>query len=187
MRELDRLSDKSHIPKQVKEKAAIIYRKALDKGVVRGNSIKCITAASLYAACRLTDTPRTLGEISDISSINKKSAARCLRRLVRKIDIQLPISDPRNYMSKIAEKTKMSNQTQELATKFLHEAWKKRFSTGKDPMGVAAAALYIACLVNNERKTQSGIAEAAGVTEVTIRNIFKPLMKQLGIDIYMRA
>jgi transcription initiation factor TFIIB len=64
MAELDRLSDKSYIPAPVKEKAAVIYRKALDKGLVRGRSIAAIIAASLYAACRTTGTPRTLREIA---------------------------------------------------------------------------------------------------------------------------
>jgi transcription initiation factor TFIIB len=183
MTELDRLSDKLNVPSFVKEKAAIIYRKALDKGMVRGRSINSIAAASLYAACRLTDIPRTLKEILEASAVDKKTVTRCLRLLVRTIDLQLPVPNPLNYLSKIADRMKISDQTQGIAAKYLHEAWKKRFSTGKDPTGVAAASLYIACLMNNEKKTQKEIAEAASVTEVTIRNLFKSLIKQLEINI----
>ena len=50
-------------------------------------------------------------------------------------------------------------------------------------MGMAAAALYIACLQNNEKITQKEIAEAAGVTEVTVRNRYKALKKQLNLEI----
>lgn len=183
MAELDRLSDKAYIPGPVKEKAAVIYRKALDKGLVRGRSIAAIAAAALYAACRVTDTPRTLREISEASLVDKKDVARCYRLLLRELDIQMPISDPLTYLSKIAEKTGITGKTQGLAVKILHEAKKRRVAAGKDPMGLAAAALYIACVQNREKKTQKEIAEAAGVTEVTVRNRYKTLRRQLGIEV----
>ncbi len=183
MTELDRLSDKAYISKPVKEKAALIYRKALDKNLVRGRSIVGIAAASLYAACRLTETPRTLREIAEASMVDKKDVARCFRLLIRELDLQMPISDPLNYVSKIAAKTDINGETYGFAIKILHEARRRRFAAGKDPMGLAAAALYIACIQNNIKRTQKEIAKAAGVTEVTVRNRYKSLVKQLGIDI----
>lgn len=183
MAELDRLSDKVHAPSSVKEKAAVIYRKALDKGLVRGRSIAAITAAALYAACRTSATPRTLREISEASLVNKKDVARCYRLLLRELDVQMPIADPLTYVSKIAEKTGISGKTQGLAIKILRDAKKSRAAAGKDPMGLAAAALYIACMQTNEKKTQKDIAEAAGVTEVTVRNRYKTLKRQLGLEI----
>jgi len=182
MAELDRLSDKVYIPGSVKEKAAVIYRKALDKGLVRGRSIAAIAAASLYAACRITRTARTLREISEASLVNKKDVARCYRLLLRELEIQMPIADPLTYISKIAEKIDISGETQGLAIKIIREAKKKKAAAGKDPLGLAAAALYIACLKRGERKTQKDIAEAANVTEVTVRNRYKNLKKCLNLE-----
>ena len=183
MAELDRLSDKSYIPPSVKEKAAVIYRKALDKGLVRGRSIAAIAAASLYAACRDTGTPRTLREIAEASLVDKKDVARCYRLLLRELGVQMPIADPLTYISKIAERTGISGKTQGLAIQILSDAKRRRAAAGKDPMGLAAAALYLACLQNNEKKTQKDIAEAAGVTEVTVRNRYKSLKRQLGLAV----
>ena len=183
MGELDRLSDKNYIPSRIKEKAAVIYRKALDKGLVRGRSIAGIAAAALYAACRGSGNPRTLREISEASLVNKKDVARCYRLLLRELDIHMPIADPLTYVSKIAERTGISGKAQGLAIQILREARKKRAAAGKDPMGLAAAALYIACLKNSEKKTQKDIAEAAGVTEVTVRNRYKSLRRQLNIKL----
>ena len=183
MAELDRLSDKAYIPSSVKEKAAVIYRKALDKGLVRGRSIAAIAAASLYAACRQTETPRSLREISESSLVDKKDVARCYRLLIRELDIYMPIADPLTYISKIAERTGISGQTQGLAIKILREAKTRHAASGKDPMGLAAAALYIACLQNDEKKTQKDIAEAGGVTEVTVRNRYKSLKRRLGLEL----
>jgi transcription initiation factor TFIIB len=183
MAELDRLSDKVYIPQSIKEKAAVMYRKALDKGLVRGRSIAAIAAAALYAACRGSGTPRTLREIAEASLVDKKDVARCYRLLLRELEVHMPIADPLTYVSKIAERTGISGKTQGVAIQILREARRRRAAAGKDPMGLAAAALYIACLQNNEKKTQKDIAEAAGVTEVTVRNRYKSLKKQLNLEL----
>ena len=183
MSELDRLSGKVNISPPIKEKAAVVYRKALDKGLVRGRSIAAIAAAALYAACRGSGTPRTLREIAEASLVDKKDVARCYRLLLRELDFHMPIADPLTYVSKIAEKNGVSGKTQGTAIQILREARQKRFAAGKDPMGMAAAALYIACLQNSEKITQKDIAEAAGVTEVTVRNRYKALKKQLKLEI----
>jgi transcription initiation factor TFIIB len=183
MAELDRLSDKVYVPPPIKEKAAVTYRKALDKGLVRGRSIAAIAAAALYAACRGSGTARTLREIAEASLVDKKDVARCYRLLLRELEVHMPIADPLTYVSKIAERTGISGKTQGLAIQILREARSRRAAAGKDPMGLAAAALYIACLKNNEKKTQKDIAEAAGVTEVTVRNRYKTLKKQLKLEL----
>jgi transcription initiation factor TFIIB len=183
MAELERLSGKVNISPPIKEKAAVIYRKALDKTLVRGRSINAIAAAALYAACRKSGSPKTLREIAEASLVDKKDVARCYRLLLKELDFHMPISDALTYVSKIAEKNGISGKTQGAAITILAEARRKRFSAGKDPMGMAAAALYIACLLNNEKITQKDIAEAAGVTEVTVRNRYKALKRQLNIKI----
>lgn len=183
MAELDRLSDKLYIPAPIREKASVMYRKALDKGLVRGRSIAAIAAASLYAACRGSGTPRTLREISDASLVDKKDVARCYRLLLRELDVQMPIANPLTYVGRIAERTGISGTTQGVAVEILREARARKVSAGKDPMGLAAAALYVACLKCHEKKTQKDIAEAAGVTEVTVRNRYKTLKRQLNLII----
>ncbi len=183
MSELDRCSDKVSISPSIKEKAALVYRKALDKGLVRGRSISAIVAASLYVVCRKSRTPRTLREIAEASLVNKCDVARCYRLILRELDLHMPIADPLMYISKIAEKNGVSGKTQGAAIELLREARIKRVSSGKDPMGMASAVLYIACLQNNEKITQKDIAETAGVTEVTVRNRYKALKKQLNLEV----
>ena len=182
MGELDRLSGKVNISPPIKEKAAVIYRKALDKRLVRGRSINSIAAAALYAACRGSGTPRTLREVAEASLVDRKDVARCYRLLLQELDVHMPVADPLTYVSKIAEKNGISGKTQGAAIAILREARRERVVSGKDPMGLAAAALYIACLQHNERITQKDIAEAAGVTEVTIRNRYKALKNQLSLE-----
>ncbi len=181
MAELDRLTDRLHVPANVKEASAIVYRKALDNGLVRGRSIAAIAAASLYAACRSSETPRTLKEVASASRIKKKDVARCYRLLLRELEMSMPVEDPVRCISKIASRAEITMVTQQEAIRVLKDAKRKGVVSGKDPMGLAAAALYVACVVTGEKKTQKEIAEIANVTEVTVRNRYKGLKDSLGM------
>jgi transcription initiation factor TFIIB len=182
MAEIDRLADKLHIPPSLKERAAVIYRKALESGLVRGRSIAGIAAASLYAACRLSETPRTLKDMAEASRMRKKDIARCYRLLLRELDLKMPVEDPVRCVSKIASKAGIDMKTQRRAIEVINMAKEKGIVAGKDPMGLAAAAIYVACVLEGEKKTQKEIAEVANVTEVTVRNRYKGLKEALSIN-----
>ncbi len=183
MRELDRLCDNLKISSDLQETAAVIYRKALKEDLVRGRSIVSIVTASLYLALRRASIPRTIKEICDASTRSKKEISRCYRLLLWKLGYMTPIDDPVYYISKIASTTGLSQRTQTKAVELLKEAKQRHITVGKDPSGMAAAALYIACLQLNEKATQKTIAKAAGVTEVTVRNRYKSLVKDINLNL----
>ena len=181
---LQRLCEKLQIPSPVQETAAVIYRKALNQGLVQGRSIVALVAASLYVACRLTRTPKTLNEIVGASLRSRKEVSRCYRTLLRRLEIRQPIHDPIEYITKIAEKAGIPSEVQGLAVRILREAKERQITAGKDPMGVAASVLYVASqLKKNKKITLESIAKAAKRTEVTIRNRKKDLVKGLNLKI----
>ena len=179
--ELNRLKDKLAISDSVVEKAAYIYRKALDKGLVRGRSISALMASALYAACRDTETPRNLKDVEIAANIKRKDIARCYRLLVKELDLKMPVTDSVQCVARIASKIGIQEKTKRFAIKVLKVAQENEASAGKDPMGLAAAALYLSCVKNGEDKTQRDIAEAANVTEVTIRNRYKGLKDSIDV------
>jgi transcription initiation factor TFIIB len=179
--ELRRLSDKLSVSEAVTEKAAYIYRKALERGMVRGRSITAIMAASLYAACRDREIPRTLKDLAAVSNAKKKDIASSYRLLLTEMDMTMPVVDPTKCVSKIASRAGITEKTQRRALEILMKAEQTGISAGKAPMGLAASALYVACLLESEDKTQRDVAEASGVTEVTIRSRSKGLRLALGI------
>lgn len=173
--ELNKLKDKMTISPNVLEKAAYIYRKGLEKNLVKGRSIMAMIAASLYAACRDAETPRTLKEIADASNVKRKDVARCYRLLFRELDLKMPVADSILCISRISSKLDIPEKTRRTASKIIQEAQTSKESAGKSPMGIAATALYLACIQTSVPITQRDLAEAAGVTEVTIRNRCKGL------------
>jgi transcription initiation factor TFIIB len=183
MNELDRLANQLHLTRAVREEAAIIYRKAVEKGLVRGRSIESVVAASVYVACRLKRVPRTLDEISMYTRANRKEIARCYRLLIKELQIKVPIANPIDYIPRMGSLLDLSGKAMKTAAEIIQMAKKKALTAGKDPAGLAAAAIYIATLLENERRTQKEIANIAGVTEVTVRNRYKELVKQLNLSI----
>ena len=179
--ELDNLKDKLSISASVSEKAAYIYRKALEKKLVRGRSISALIAASLYAACRDTETPRTLNDIATLSNLKRKDIARCYRLLHRELDLKMPVVDPVLCISRIASKINLTEKTKRVAIAMLKDAQERNESTGKDPMGIAAASLYLSCIKTGESITQKNISDASGVTEVTVRNRCKSLRENVDL------
>jgi transcription initiation factor TFIIB len=178
--ELRRYADKLTVGEAVVEKAAYIYRKAFERGLVRGRSITAIMVASLYAACRDMEVPRTLKDLAAISNVKRKDIARSYRLLYKEMDMHMPVVDPAKCVSKIASRAQMKEKTRRRALEILAMAEPMGISAGKDPMGFAASALYVACTLESDDKTQRDIAEAAGVKEVTIRNRYKGLKSALG-------
>jgi transcription initiation factor TFIIB len=181
MSELQRLSDILHMPSSVHDMAAIVYRKALNEGLVRGRSIGGMVAGALYAAVRFTKLPRTLKEISEASQRTSKEIARSYGVIVRNLDMRMPIDDPADYVTKVAEKAKVSSDVEGLAIQLIRAAKKNYATTGKDPSGLAAAALYLSARMLKEKTTQARLAKAANVTEVTVRNRKRDLMKSLNL------
>ena len=173
--ELLKMKEKLSLSDAIVEKAAYIYRKALEKKLVRGRSISALIAATLYAACRESGTPRTLNDVSGSINITRKNLAICYRMIIKELDLKMPVVDSVQCIARIASQIGLSEKTKRHAMKLLKKAEQSQIVSGKDPMGMAASALYIASMETGENTTQKTIALAAGVTEVTIRNRCKNL------------
>ncbi|HDI00982.1 MAG TPA: transcription initiation factor IIB [Candidatus Bathyarchaeota archaeon] len=183
--EMKRVADKLGIPKSVIETAACIYRRAVMDGLVRGRSIQSMAAATLYIACRICGHVRTLDEIADAASLEKKEVGRSFRFLVSEMKLHVPPLTPRDYVARLLSRLRMRGEAEDIAYKTLAIASELRLTSGRGPMGVAAAAVYVASVLTGERKTQREIAELARVTEVTIRNRYKSLVKNIVFEVML--
>ena len=181
--ELDRMASHLGLTRNVREAAAVIYRRAVEERLIRGRSIEGVAAAALYAACRECKVPRTLDEIADASRVCKKEIGRSYRFIARKLLIHLRPTSPMDYVSRFGSELRLSGETQSKAIELLKEAGKKGLTSGRGPTGVAAAAIYIASVLQGERRTQRSVADVARVTEVTVRNRYKELCDKLGLDV----
>jgi transcription initiation factor TFIIB len=144
--------------------------------------MESVIAACIYAACRSYNIPRTLDEIAATSDVARKEIGRTYRFMIRKLAIKVPPSSPKDYISRFSSILHLSPKVQNEALKILAKADISELTSGRGPAGIAAAALYVAALLNNEKRTQREVADVAGITEVTIRNRYKELIERLGIE-----
>jgi transcription initiation factor TFIIB len=180
--ELERMSSVLGLPKNLRESAAKIYRSAVKKHLIRGRSIEGVAAASLYAACRICKIPRTLTEISEIARVDKKEIGRSYRFVASKLNLSTNPSKANDYITRFVSELKLSSDVAKKAIDIIEQAEKKGLTSGRGPMGLAAASIYLASIFYRERRTQRDVARVSQVTEVTVRNRFKELITRLNLD-----
>ena len=180
---LSRIKDRLGLPNHVTEKAAYTYRKAQERGLIRGDTIGSVLAASIYVAARQSGVLRTLDDISEISDIKPGEVARSYRRIISELDINVPLIDPSKYIVKVANNLNFDEKIKRKALELMELAQKKNLVVGKDPISMAASILYLVNLSERKPRTQAEIAKAAGVTEVTVRNRSKELRKKLDVSL----
>lgn len=180
--ELQRIISFLNLSRSIHERIAKYYEEAVNKGLVRGRSIESVIAALTYAVSREFGSPRTLDEISEASGVEKREIGRTYRYIARELDIRILPADPITFVPRFCSMLGLSDKVQAKAIEILKKAKKHDITSGKGPTGVAAAAIYIACVLVGEKRTQREVADIVGVTEVTIRNRYKELVEKLGIE-----
>ena len=184
--EIDRMASALKLPMNIREAAAKLYRKVMEKNLIRGRSIEGITSAILYITCRQYGVPRTLEEIKAVSRVSQREITRAYRFLLRELDIHLPPASPIEFVPRFCSRLGLGGDVRAKAIEIIKKAQEKKLTEGKGPIGVAAAAIYIAAILSGKHKTQKEISEATGVTEVTICNYYRELSEKLGIKILER-
>jgi transcription initiation factor TFIIB len=175
--EIDRMASALGLPENVRETASVIYRRALDENLLPGRSIEGVATSALYAAARQAGTPRSLDEITDVSRVEKDEIARTYRYVVRELNLEIQPADPESYVPRFASDLDLSDEAERRARELLRNAKEAGIHSGKSPVGLAAASVYAASLLTNEKVTQSEVSEVANISEVTIRNRYHELLE----------
>ena len=172
---LNMLQMKLGIPDSIAENSAHMYRKAIRAKLTVGRKSKNIICACIYASCKQYGIPRSILEISTVSNMCKKEIARTYRSLVEVLDLSINPFSSREFLASIADEAKISEKSRRDALEIIYSIEKAGLSQGKNPKALASASLYLACILNAERKTQAEIAKASHITSTTIRTRYYDL------------
>jgi len=175
--EIDRMASALGLPENVRETASVIYRRALDEDLLPGRSIEGVATSALYAAARQAGTPRSLDEITAVSRVDKDEIARTYRYVARELSLEIQPADPESYVPRFASDLDLPEEVERRARELLSTAKRQGVHSGKSPVGLAAAAVYAASLLANQKVTQSEVSEVANISEVTIRNRYHELLE----------
>ena len=179
---LHSMKTKLGVPDNVVENAAYIYRKIVSAKLTRGRTMASLISASLYAACREHNIPRTLDDIAKAGNVERRILSRDLRTIIKKLGLNLNQYDTASFISKISNNMNLKEKTKRGAFEILKRCEEEEITAGKHPVAQAAASLYISCILNGERVSQKRFSVEAGVSDVTIRNRTALIKKILKLD-----
>ncbi|QLD84447.1 transcription initiation factor IIB [Natronomonas halophila] len=175
--EIDRMASALGLPDNVRETASVIYRRALQDDLLPGRSIEGVSTASLYAAARQAGVPRSLDEVERVSRVDKMELTRTYRYIIRELNLEVKPADPESYVPRFVSDLDLEDEVERRARELIEAARESGMLSGKSPVGLAAAAVYAAALLCNDKVTQSEVSEVADISEVTIRNRYKELLE----------
>ena len=178
--ETDRMASALGVPRSVREVASVLYRRALEEDLIRGRSIEGVATSTLYAACRMEGIPRSLDEVSAVSRVDRMEIGRTYRYISKELGLEMQPVDPKKYVPRFCSELELSEEVQNKANEIIDTTAEQGLLSGKSPTGYAAAAIYAAALLCNEKKTQNEVANVAQVTEVTIRNRYQEQISAMG-------
>ena len=179
--EINKIKEKLSLSDAIIERAAYFYRKASEKNLVRGRTVKGIVGACIYAACRDLGTTRTIIEISKCMQERRNIIAKSYRLLFQQLSLKVPVPDSTSSIIRFSNNLELPEKVKRDAI-FIHDILKEnKVVAGKKPDAVAATVIYMSCIKNNENISQQKISGISGITNVTIRNRLKEFTKYVPL------
>jgi len=179
--EMQRVVDDLNLPKRIHEESARLYEKAWEIEVVKGRRVENIVAALIFLVCRMQNVPRTLDEVAEAAEVERTEVGRNYRYVARELDKRVVPAKPEDFTPRFASSLDLSGRTRGKARQIIKDVREKGLIAGRSPEGVVASALYIASVLEGEKRSQKEIAETVGVTEVTIRKGYREFAEELGV------
>lgn len=179
---LDRLTFELNLPDSVKEEAGRLYEKCHQEDLIKGKSREASIAALIYLVARNQNVPRTQSEISDATGVKERKMNKTYRNIARELDLKIRPADPKNFIPRYQEKLDLSGEVGAHARSLIKDAMEKGATSGRSPSSTAAAALYIAALLEDEKVSQRDIGDVAHVTQTTVRKTYRHIAEELGIE-----
>jgi len=180
--EIDRMCSYLNIPRNMKEEIARLYRKCAKRGVVKGRSIEGMVAAVIYIISRQHQSPIILEELEEVSGVSKKKIGKCYKKIRQNIELEIPINKPADYIGRLASKLNVSGKTIAKSYEIVKEVEEKGFTTGRVPISVAAAAIYIAGELTSDPNIPKKIQSVPGASKNIIQKRKEEIEKLLSKD-----
>jgi transcription initiation factor TFIIB len=179
--EISKLKEKMSLSDAIIERSAYFYRRALEKKLIRGRTVKGIAGACVYAACRELGTTRSIIEIATHMQERRKGIARSYGMLFKELSLEVTVADPLLSIVRFSNNLGLSEAIKRDAINMLNLLKTKKVIAGKRPNAVAATIIYMACIRNKEDVSQAKIAEISGITGVTIRTRLHEFKKHVSL------
>lgn len=167
------------LPENVLKKAILAYKRIIEEGLLKGRSMKVVCAIVVYIGCKQCKTAITIKDIAHASRISSGKISHSYRSIVKRLDVSVQPTSVGSHATELSARLQLSARTIEVLDKIIDALNCSKGFVGKPPAGIACATIYLSSLLTGERRTQREIAEAARITEATIRARCRELERRL--------
>ncbi len=184
LQEANRAASKLRLPSRVAETMAKLIRQLYSMNILRKNNLQEYIAAAAVIAARIERHPLTMRDAAEVLGISEQDVWRAYRRIVTKLKVR-PAAPPKPQMfiSRIASKLNLSGEVEALAMRFSTMLVRTGLAQGKPPEALAAASIYLASILLDQKRNQLAVARAIGVTDATIRNRYRDIVDNFYIEV----
>jgi len=172
--DVKKLAADLHLNRGVARRASVICGNAFSMHLGQDLPPQILSAAAVYVGCREAQKPVTLKDLASASHSDPRAVGRCYVKLIERMHISRPQLNENGYVNRLTLKRPVSDEALKQSQEIIHGINPKGLG-GRNPMTLAAAALYIACCNLGEIITQAEVAEAAGVGEQSVRDCCKEI------------
>jgi len=188
LRHLNAFAKGLALPDYVKETAARLLRKTVAGHNYKDKTLKVLALASIYLALKihgLAKPAKLFCREVGITSDKLWHAEKKIREANPDLSTLSKPPSPENYIIELASKLKLSHSAEKLAMEIVREYRDLGLDVGKPATGIAAASVYLASIIMNEKRTQQQVAEALGISDVSIRSRYGEMVEYLDITVYV--
>ncbi len=170
--EVDKVTNRLSIPEPVKVEARRTCSNVVSNKVGKRQPLPLVAVSSVYAACRENRLPITIKELAEEGRLSDESVGRLYRRIADRLGITPPVPNGTKYVDRVAAEVGASDEARRISQVIERKAVEAGLGA-RSPMVLAAASVYTACLMCGENRTQSEVAEVAGVDVISLRECAK--------------
>lgn len=175
-KEISNMADRISLAKTIVDRAKLLFKQVHDGKTLKGRSNDAIASACLYIACRQEGVPRTFKEICAISRVSKKEIGRCFKLILKALETSVDLITTGDFMSRFCSNLNLSQTIHRAASYIARKAVDLDVVPGRSPISVAAAAIFMASQLSDDKKQAKEIGDIAGVAEVTIKQSYKLML-----------
>jgi transcription initiation factor TFIIB len=174
-------ASKLGLPDHVRETAAFLLRKVVEKGLEKRIDPLVLIIVVLYYSCQVNNIPLYLQEFTKRFDISSSDFWKVIRRTKDAIPEFRPTTfRPTKYIPKIVDKLHLPSIVGTKAAELIEYMYRNGLTSGKSYLSLSAAAVYLMSILFDVRRTQKEIGVLLGISDVTIRNSYKEIVEKLG-------
>jgi len=171
------------LPKIALEKASLAYKEIIEKKLVKGRSMRTLAATAIYIGSKQARIAVSTKDVAHVSGISVRKITRNYRLVTKQLNFKMLPTSISGHAAELTARLHVSERTTEVVMKITEILERSKVWAGRDPTGIACAAIYLSSMLNVEKRTQREIAETARITEATIRARCRELEKSLTFSI----